>query len=330
MKHYVVTKDHENAAKGSAPVSDRLQFIDVVLYRNSDKASAELIMEFYRALNTLVEKHTYVVNLRVLAREPVGGPLYWAGRTAIFWGDFERAWCPTAAERSWVNQVLNLSPRSVLVGGAVMLLAQLGSADRSTAAVHSGFEAAALELGIGNSGTSIHFPPDGRTHSANTRISALRLLAEFVSMDHGEHLADTLRRYVGLAEPKGATESQVANRLIRKSNGDRLVSLAVDTMLDNIEDPLRISELSELVGTSIRQLQRRFLCKTGMTLLDTYKELRLERSNSLLKYTDMPLVEVASATGFSSRTAMSRAFIKRYKLRPEQVRNGRFLGHMSA
>ncbi|WP_217352353.1 helix-turn-helix domain-containing protein, partial [Ruegeria sp. HKCCC2117] len=327
MKHYVVSNAHENAVNGTPSDFERLRCIDVILYRSSDKASAEMVLEFYRALNRLVDKHSYVVNLRVPAEDPAGGPLYWAGRTAILWGDFETAWCPTAAEKSWVSQVLNLSPRSILVGGAVMLLAQLCGAERSTAAVHSGFEAAATELGIRNSGTSTHFSVDGRIHSANTRFSALRLLTEFVSLDHGEHLADTLRRYVGLTEPRRTTESQLSNRLIRKSNGDRIVTLAVETMLENIEDPLRISDLSDLLGTSIRQLQRRFLCKTGATLLDTYKELRLERSNSLLKYTDMPLVEIASATGFSSRTAMSRAFFKRYKSRPEQVRNGRFLGH---
>ncbi|WP_050603688.1 helix-turn-helix domain-containing protein [Ruegeria sp. 6PALISEP08] len=328
MKHYVVANDHAHLAETSAPVSDRVQCIDVILHCNSDKASAELVVEFYQALNSLVDRHTYVVNFRVPGNDSVGGPLFWAGRTAIFWGDIENAWTPTAAERSWVNQVLNLSPRSILVGGSVMLLSQISGSDRTIAAVHSAFEAAAVERGINSSGTSTYFSSDGRTHSANTRISALRLLADFVSMDHGEHLADTLRRYIGLSEPQRMSESQVANRLIRKANGDRLVTLAVHTMLENIEDPLRISDLSDVIGTSTRQLQRRFLCKTGATLLETYKELRLERSNSLLKFTDMPLVEIASATGFSSRTAMSRAFFKHYKSRPEQVRNERFLGHV--
>ncbi len=330
MKHYVVRKDYTGRAKTAGISRERVQHIDVILRSHADKASAETVLEFYRALNKLVENHTYVVTLRVQAEDSVGGPLYWAGRMAIFWGDFDNIWKPVGTEKSWVSQALNLSPRSLLVGGAVMLLTQSGGTDRSVAAIHQSFEAAALESGLRNCGNATHISADGRTHSANTRLSALRLLAEFVSMDHGEYLADTLRRYIGLVEPNRKSESQVANRLIRRAQGDKLVTLVVEKMLDNIEDPLSISELSGLVGTSVRQLQRRFLCKTGAKLLETYKELRLERACSLLKYTELPDIEIASATGFSSRAAMSRAFFKHYKSRPESVRNRRFIGSMRA
>lgn len=330
MKHYVVQNQHSNVPATTGETARRVQNIEVILRHGADKASAEMIAEYYRALNTLVEGHTYLVNLRVIADEPVGEPLYWVGRTAIFWGDFESNWRLTGAERSWVSQVLSLAPRTLLVGGAVMLMAQTGRADQHCAAIHPNFEAAALECGLKNCGTGIHYSADGRTHSANSRLSAVRLMTEFVSFDHGEHLADTLRRYIGLAEPVRKHESQVANRLIRKANGDQLVALTVDKMLENIEEPLKISNLSALLGTSVRQLQRRFLCKTGVKLLATYKELRLERANSLLRYTDMPQIEVAAATGFSSLAAMSRAFFKHYNKRPESVRNQRFLGKMSS
>jgi len=328
MKHYVVSNVHSNTAETTCSVGERIQYIDVILRSRADIASAEPIAEFYRALNNLAESHTYLVNFRVPAEEPVGGPLYWAGRMAIVWGDFECDWRPVKAEKSWVSQVLNLSPRTLLVGGAVMILAQTGRPDQTTAAIHPSFQAAARETGLRNCGTATHISADGRLHSANTRLSAFRLLAEFVSLDHGEHLADNLRRYIGLSEPTPKTESQVANRLIRQAKGDKLVALTVEAMLENIEDPLRISELSDLVGTSIRQLQRRFLCKTGAKPLTTYKELRLERANGLLRYTDMSHLEIASATGFSSSAAMSRAFVRHYKVLPDTIRSRRFLGEM--
>ena len=326
MKHCVVKKDRLNRTAAKAGLCPRIHHVDVILRSAEDTGSAETLFEFFRALNMLVESHRYEVSVRVQAADSAGGPLYWAGRTAVFWGDFEHAWTAKGAERNWAAQVLSLSPRSLLVGGAVMLLANSAASEGTVAAIHQRFEAAALENGIANCGAATHFVADGRIHSASTRLSALRLLSLFVSQDHGEYLADTLRQYIGLVEPTRKSESQVANRLVRRARGDQMVTLTVEQMLANIEDPLRISELSDLVGTSVRQLQRRFLCKTGAKPLETYKELRLERACSLLQFSEMTEVEIASATGFSSGAAMSRAFVKHYKFGPESVRMRRFLG----
>ncbi|NVO58692.1 helix-turn-helix domain-containing protein [Rhodobacteraceae bacterium B1Z28] len=329
MKHYVLRNNHANVVKKEPTMSKRVRNIDVVLRDSAAKASAEIVVEFYQALNNLVEDQVYIVNFRVPLEEPVGGPSHWAGRTAIFWGDLENKWSLLGSEKSWASQVLNLSSRTILVGGSVLLLAQIGRVDQPVAAIHSNFKTAALEIGLTNTGTGTHFAPDGRTHSASTRLGALSLLSEFVSLDHGTHLADILRGYIGLTEPQRNYESKLAIQLIHRSGGDHLVTLAVDTMLDHIEDPLRIPDLSNLLNTSTRQLQRRFQSKTGVKLLTTYRELRMERAYSLLRYTDMPQTEISAATGFSSNTALTRAFLDHYKAKPKDVRNQRFLGEFS-
>lgn len=326
MKHYVIRNCHAGAAQIANVAKERPHHIEVILRCQEDRASAELVVEFFHALNKLIAKKAYVVTARVVATDKVGGPLDWAGRTAVFWGDLESAWCPAGDQKLWVSQVMNLSPRVILVGGAVMLLAQMAGSEPRAAAVHATFEAAAFEQGIVSCGASTCLASDGRLHSANTRISALGLLSELVSDDHGQHIADALRRYIGLSEPRKTTESQIANRLIGEAEGDELVILTLTTMLENIEEPLSISGISEHVGTSIRQLQRRYLSKTGAKLLDTYRELRLERASSLLLHTDMSMMEIATATGFSSRVAMSRAFFKRYGSRPEANRTLRYRG----
>ncbi|WP_170337383.1 helix-turn-helix domain-containing protein [Ruegeria arenilitoris] len=326
MKHYCVKNGQGKANDVDDVVPERTRHIDVILRCEKDNPSAEAIVDFYRSLNSLIGKQSYLVNVRVIADGNVGGPLYWARRTAILWGDSEHSWCPVDEQKTWIAQVLSLSPRALLVGGAVTLLAQIDNSDRKVAAVHSSFEAAAMEMGIEGCGATTLLSTSGRLHSANAHISAIRLLSDFVSIDHGAFLADALRRHIGLIEPKQSIESQFANRLIRKANGDELVILTLAIMLENIEEPLSISGLSEKVGTSIRQLQRRYLCKTGAKLLDTYKELRLERAISLLQHTDMPLMEVATATGFSSRAAMSRAFFKQYGSGLEASRQRRYCG----
>ncbi|WP_171207160.1 helix-turn-helix domain-containing protein [Ruegeria sp. HKCCA0235A] len=329
MKHYVLANDRADLAKTGPEVPERIKHIDVILSDTRALASAEIVVEFYHALNSLVENCSYVVNLRVSGNDSVGGPLYWAGRTAIFWGDLENNWDVSGSRRSWISQVLNLSSRTVLVGGAVLLLVQMGRAGRDIVAVHPNFAAAALESGLESCGAATHLAADGHPHSATSRLSALRLLSEFVSIDHGEHIADALRSYIGLTEPTQKHESRLAAQLVHRAKGDLLVMRTLDAMQENIEDPLTISDLSRLLKTSTRQLQRRFLSKTGAKLLSTYKELRLERAQNLLQFTNMSQIEISAATGFSSPVALKRAFQRCYKTSPDDVRDRRFMGSMA-
>ncbi|NOD32900.1 helix-turn-helix domain-containing protein [Ruegeria atlantica] len=329
MKHYVLANDRADLAKTGPEVPERIKYIDVILSDTRALASAEIVVEFYHALNSLVENCSYVVNLRVSGNDSVGGPLYWAGRTAIFWGDLENNWDVSGSRRTWISQVLNLSSRTVLVGGAVLLLVQMGRAGRHIVAVHPNFAAAALESGLESCGAATHLAADGHPHSATSRLSALRLLSEFVSIDHGEHIADALRSYIGLTEPTQKYESRLAARLVHRAKGDLLVVRTLDAMQENIEDPLTISDLSRLLKTSTRQLQRRFLSKTGAKLLSTYKDLRLERAQNLLQFTNMSQIEISAATGFSSPVALKRAFQRCYKTSPDDVRDRRFMGSMA-
>ncbi|SHF19100.1 Transcriptional regulator GlxA family, contains an amidase domain and an AraC-type DNA-binding HTH domain [Ruegeria intermedia] len=328
MKHYDVLGS--GAHLGSAPSSpERLHHVDVVLAAASARPSAQVLVEFFNALNELMDHHVYALKLRVIADGPAGGPQYWAGRTVVFWGDLHTSWRLAGPDRAWVSQAMNLASRAVLVSGAVLLLAEFGRAEDAVAAVHPNFRAAAQEVGLKDSATATYLSAAGRIHSATTPLSALRLLCALVSRDHGEHQADTLREYIGLEDPKGACTSRLASRLIRRSGADPVVCQAIEAMLDNVEDPLRISDLSESLGTSTRQLQRRFLSKTGEKLLTTYRELRLERAYHLLRHSDLPLREIAMATGFYSVTALGRAFRVSYDMRPDQVRNQRYAGQMS-
>ncbi|SLN76137.1 helix-turn-helix domain-containing protein [Ruegeria meonggei] len=327
MKHYVLGNPELCPVDSRPSKPGRLKHIEVILSDENEKASAEVVIEFYRALNTLIEDHTYVVNLCVPTEQPAGGPMYWSGRTAIFWGDLENTWSLNGPHKTWASQVLSQSPRSILVGGAIFVLARLRCADQTAVAVHPNFKAAALENGITSCGRGTSLAFEGSAHSAATRLSALKLLSEFVSIDHGEHLADLLRAYIGLSEPQYKHESQLATRLVRRAKGDQLILRVLDTMLDNIEDPIRISDLAAKVKTSTRQLQRQFLKKTGTKLLATYKELRLERAHSLLRLTDMTQIEISVATGFSSSVALARAFFEHYNTRPENIRTQRFHGN---
>ena len=83
---------------------------------------------------------------------------------------------------------------------------------------------------------------------------------------------------------------------------------AIALMEDHLEEPVDSRRLSAAAGLSLRQLERRFRRHFQMTPLRYYLELRLQRARALLQYTDLPIVEVAVASGFGSAAHFSRTY----------------------
>lgn len=97
----------------------------------------------------------------------------------------------------------------------------------------------------------------------------------------------------------------------------------IRAMDDNVEYPLPMQSFSELVGISQRQVERLFLRYVGLPPKRFYDELRLDRARNLLLQSEMPITEVAMATGFSSPSHFSKKFRLRFGQSPFEIRSGR-------
>lgn len=73
-----------------------------------------------------------------------------------------------------------------------------------------------------------------------------------------------------------------------------------------------IDHLAAKVGLSARALTRRWFIATGLNFRPYVAALRLELSETLLRTTDLPLKHIATECGFSSSSALSRAFAQRF------------------
>jgi transcriptional regulator GlxA family with amidase domain len=81
-----------------------------------------------------------------------------------------------------------------------------------------------------------------------------------------------------------------------------------------------LAHLAARVGLSERTLSRRLHAATGLSLRRYVAELRLERSEFLLRTGDVALVHVAQDCGYGSASAFSRAFAARYGVAPAAYR----------
>lgn len=100
---------------------------------------------------------------------------------------------------------------------------------------------------------------------------------------------------------------------------DPLLEAMRARMLSHIDAPLSISRIADHLGVSMKRLRGR-CCKTlGKTPSDYYLHVRLSHARNLLEATDMPVTEVALATGFGSHSGFTKAFRQCFGKTPRAV-----------
>jgi len=92
-------------------------------------------------------------------------------------------------------------------------------------------------------------------------------------------------------------------------------------MEHSIQDPIALDDLVSQENISKRQVERLFSKYLGTTPSKYYRNLRLVRARSLLQGTDMSVLEVSIATGFSSVANFSKLYRRHFGQRPAADRN---------
>lgn len=158
--------------------------------------------------------------------------------------------------------------------------------------------------------------------SVDARLAALgvALRTELQSGGLGDALvADALGRYlvVALRQASGQEAPAGASPFER-----RLARAAEEYLLAHYAQPLSVAEVAAAVGTSPSHLHRCFRAHTGASLITFVHRLRLERAATLLRETDLSVLEVTHAVGFASQSHLTRIFTRHFGCAPGQFRAG--------
>ena len=87
----------------------------------------------------------------------------------------------------------------------------------------------------------------------------------------------------------------------------------------NLEMPLPRSQLAQVAGLSVRQLERLFRGQLARGIHGHYLVLRLGRARELLRGTSLSILDIAVATGFGSASHFARMFRAAYHASPREV-----------
>lgn len=121
-----------------------------------------------------------------------------------------------------------------------------------------------------------------------------------------------------LVPPRGA----VGRKSTRPPITDPDVARALSFLQENLQEPLRVDDIANHVNLSRSTLERRFQQQLGQRPGEALRVARLAHAGDLLRQTNLPLLHVALASGFSSQSYFNKTFRKRYGMTPTAYRLG--------
>ncbi|MCC6305613.1 MAG: GlxA family transcriptional regulator [Rhodobacteraceae bacterium] len=164
------------------------------------------------------------------------------------------------------------------------------------------------------------FVIDGNRITTAGGIASIDLMLKLIARDHGEELASTVADQLIYSSIRTDQDSQRLS--IPTRIGVRHLKLAqvVQRMEHTIEEPVSPAVLAEDVGMSTRQLERLFRRYLNRSPKRYYMELRLQKARNLLMQTELSVINVALACGFTSPSHFSKCYRAHYGATPYRER----------
>jgi AraC-like DNA-binding protein len=95
---------------------------------------------------------------------------------------------------------------------------------------------------------------------------------------------------------------------------------ARDILLENIENPPSLSELSKEIGFNTTRLKKKFKAFFGVPVFKYLQNERLSSAHQLISQKKATVQEAAWHVGYDSLSSFSNAFSKKFGYRPSQIK----------
>lgn len=227
-----------------------------------------------------------------------------------------------------LNWLRREARRGATMGGlctAAHTLAKAGLLDGKRATIHWENQDSFIEEFDEIELTKSVFVIDGNRFTTAGGTASIDLMLNFIANDHGEELAGLVADQLIYSSIRTDQDTQRLSMPTRIGVRHPKLSLVIQRMEANIEEPISPSVLAKDVGLSTRQLERLFRRYLNRSPKRYYMELRLQKARNLLMQTDMSVINVALACGFASPSHFSKCYRAHYKTTPYRERGAQAL-----
>ncbi|WP_245602914.1 GlxA family transcriptional regulator [Leisingera methylohalidivorans] len=206
------------------------------------------------------------------------------------------------------------------VGGAALTLAKAGIFDSYSCAVHwQNRELFSGLMSVVDPTDQVCSVTEGDWSSCG-KTGTLDLALHVVAEVYGKHAATRLAQafiHTRLSDTRSTQNGEVMHAAL---SGSGLVNKAIALFQDHLENPLSMAKVARILGSSPRCIERHFKQNCGITPCSYYRQMRLDHARKLLLRTNMTLLEVAIAAGFSTSSSFASAFQQVYGTTPTALR----------
>ena len=221
---------------------------------------------------------------------------------------------------AWLKQQFRNASELILVGNVTESLAPSGALDGQTVACHwSQFDRLQEQYGSINWSQQL-FCQQQKLLTCAGGTAVVDTLLHWLNGKNQTDLAVAVTECLLLERGREEDTRQRLPLQARLGNSQPKLSEAVSLMENNLEEPLSADELAQLVNISRRHLERLF--KKHLSVLPSryYMQMRLDKARHLLRDTDLSIVEVSMAAGFSSASHFSTTYRSHFGITPRQER----------
>ena len=216
-----------------------------------------------------------------------------------------------ACNNDVIAKLRKLSQRQIALGSLCTggyVLAKAGLLDKYKAVVHWENMSALEEQFPKVIFSRQLFAIDRDRYTCTGGIAPLDLMLNIIKSDLGREIAPMISDQFILDRIRNDQDRQHVPLMARVGLFHENLIEAAALMEANLEEPLSLDEIANLVGVSRRQIERLFKRYVGEVPTKYYLDMRLRRARSLLLQTAMSIMEIAVACGFQSPPHFSKCY----------------------
>jgi len=209
---------------------------------------------------------------------------------------------------SWLRKQ---SRKGIGIGGlctAAYTLAKAGLLSDKKCTIHWENREAFLEEFPGIELSNRVYTIDKNIFCAAGGTASTDLILCLISNDHGPELSNLVADQMIYSSIRTDRDDQRLSIPTRIGVRNPKLENVIQKMEQNLEEPISPSILAKDAGMSARQLERLFRRYLLRSPKKYYMELRLQKARSLLLQTNMSVINVALACGFTSPSHFSKCY----------------------
>lgn len=200
------------------------------------------------------------------------------------------------------------------------LLAQAGLLDGKRATIHWENQPAFLEEFPDVEMTNHLFEIDDNRYTCAGGAAASDMMLQIITDDLGPDMSSFVADQLIHSPIRTKHERQRLSVPARIGVRHPKLIAIIQQMENSLEDPISPAQLATNAGMSTRQLERLFRRYLNRSPKRYYMELRMQKARNLLLQTDMSVINVALACGFTSPSHFSKCYRAYFERTPYRER----------